>query len=237
MSLYLIFMGVQGAGKGMQAGTISETYNIPHVSTGDLFRAMRTREDDLARKIQQIMAEGRLVSDADTAEVLRDRLERSDAADGFILDGFPRNVAQAEWVNEYLAERGEQLTGVLYLSLDLYTAFKRAFGRVTASNGDSYNIYYNADGIDWEFTDHPEKAYPPRLEARVKDTGEMLKRRPDDANAHAVLTRIDTYIESTQPLIDYYRDQGLLIEIDADQPIDAVTAAITEAIGQVQQTS
>lgn len=237
MSLYLIFMGVQGAGKGMQAGTISETYNIPHVSTGDLFRAMRTREDDLARKIQQIMAEGRLVSDADTAEVLRDRLERSDAADGFILDGFPRNVAQAEWVNEYLAERGEQLTGVLYLSLDLYTAFKRAFGRVTASNGDSYNIYYNADGIDWEFADHPEKAYPPRLEARVKDTGEMLKRRPDDANAHAVLTRIDTYIESTQPLIDYYRDQGLLIEIDADQPIDAVTAAITEAIGQVQQTS
>ncbi len=230
MGLYLIIMGVQGAGKGMQAGIVSQHYGIPHISTGDLFRAMRSREDALAKKIQDIMKSGALVSDDDTNEVLLDRLQQDDAQGGVILDGYPRNIAQAQWLEMHLAEKGEKLGGVLLLELDLYTAFKRAFGRVSAADGASYNIYYNSEGVDWAFVDHPEKAYPPQLQATLNVTGEVLKRRPDDANAHAVLKRIDTFMESTAPLIDHYAAKDLLVRINADQSIAAVTTDIKQAV-------
>lgn len=236
MGLYVILMGVQGAGKGEQAKFIRETYNIPHVSTGDLFRAMKTREDDLARRVQQIMAEGRLVDDATTNEVLKDRLSQPDAANGVIFDGYPRTPAQADWLEEYLASRGERVNIVLLLQLDLYSAFKRAFGRVSHPDGSkSYNIYYNSDGLEWQFVDHPEKLFPPRLKAVETATGTELVRRADDGNAHAILKRIDTYVETTQPLIDYYRGKGLLREVDADQPIPVVSQAIRAAIETARQ--
>ena len=101
MGLYIILMGVQGAGKGVQASFIREQYGIPHVSTGDLFRAMRTREDELARKIQETMKAGLLISDETTNEVLQDRLEQPDAENGVIFDGYPRNAAQAKWLDDY----------------------------------------------------------------------------------------------------------------------------------------
>ncbi len=231
MGLYVILMGVQGAGKGEQAKFIRETYNIPHVSTGDLFRAMKTREDDLARRIQQIMSEGRLIDDATTNEVLKDRLSQPDAANGVIFDGYPRTPAQADWLEHYLADKGERVNVVLLLQLDLYSAFKRAFGRVSQPDGSkSYNIYFNDEGIEWQFVDHPDKLFPPRLKAVEKDTGTELVRRADDGNAHAILKRIDIYVETTKPLIDYYRGKGLLREIDADQSIPAVSQAIQAAI-------
>lgn len=231
MGLYVILMGVQGAGKGVQASFIREQYGIPHVSTGDLFRAMRTREDELARKIQKIMADGLLVSDEVTNEVVRDRLEQADAANGVILDGFPRNEVQAAWLQDYLASRGEALNTVLLLKLDLFTAFKRAFGRVKVPHQDKvYNIYYDNDGIEWQFVDHPENAYPPRLEAVEKATGQKLERRPDDANAAAIIKRIDTYLETTEPLIRYYLDKGMLHDVDATQSIEAVSGAIKAVI-------
>jgi adenylate kinase len=231
MGLYVILMGVQGAGKGEQAKFIRETYNIPHISTGDLFRAMKTREDDLAKRVQQIMAEGRLVDDATTNEVVKDRLSQPDAANGVIFDGYPRTPAQADWLEQYLAGKGERVNIVLLLNLDLYTAFKRAFGRVThAESGRSYNIYFNSDGLDWQFVEHPDKLFPPRLKAIETETGAELVRRADDGNAHAILKRIDIYVETTQPLIDYYRAKGLLREVDADQPIPAVSAALKAEI-------
>src|SRR5215207_7970126 len=137
MGLYIILMGVQGAGKGVQAGFISETYQIPHVSTGDLFRAMKTREDELAKRVQHILATGGLVDDATTNEMVAERLAQADAKNGVILDGYPRNREQSAFLSNYLAERGEQVNAVLLLDLELYIAFKRAFGRVTAANGDS----------------------------------------------------------------------------------------------------
>ncbi|MDQ7036427.1 MAG: nucleoside monophosphate kinase [Anaerolineae bacterium] len=155
MGLYIILMGVQGAGKGVQAGFISETYTIPHVSTGDLFRAMKTREDDLAQRVQAIMAAGKLVDDDTTNEVVADRLAQEDAQNGVILDGYPRNQQQAAFLEKYLAEKGEQVNAVLLLNLDLYTAFKRAFGRVTAPNGDSYNYYYKRDNVDFSVEKRP----------------------------------------------------------------------------------
>jgi adenylate kinase len=230
MGLYVILMGVQGAGKGEQARFIRETYGIPHVSTGDLFRAMRTREDDLARRIQQLMAEGLLIDDATTNEVVKDRLSQPDAANGVIFDGYPRTPAQADWLESYLEGKGERVNVVLLLQLDLYTAFKRAFGRVSDPQGKSYNIYYNADGIEWQFIDHPDKTFPPRLKAVEKASGGELIRRPDDASADAVLKRIDIYIETTKPLIEYYQRKNLLRELDADQPIPAVSAEMKAAI-------
>jgi adenylate kinase len=234
MGLYIILMGVQGAGKGVQAAFISQQYGIPHVSTGDLFRAMKTREDDFARKIQEIMASGQLISDEITNDVLRDRLEQPDAANGVILDGYPRNPAQADWLADYLASEGQQVNAVLLLKLDLYTAFKRAFGRVSSETGKLYNLFFDDSGIDWHFEDHPEKAYPPRVVGKEKGTGAALIRRPDDANAGAVIRRIDTYLETTMPLVDYYRAKGLVTNIDAEQSIPQVSAAIMAVLDAAQ---
>ena len=232
MGLYLIIMGVQGAGKGVQADYLKNTYNILHVSTGDLFRAMKAREDELAVRVQEIMKSGQLVPDDVTNEVLRDRLEKPEVAhkNGVLFDGYPRNIAQAEWLEAYLASRGESLTAALLLELDLYTAFKRAFGRVTSQSGASYNIFYNTEGIEWKFEEHPEKSYPPRLVAAMRDSGETLIRRPDDASAASILTRIDLYNEQTRPLIEHYHRKGLLRRIDANQSIDAVSADLRSAI-------
>src|SRR5688572_23237777 len=109
MGLYIILMGVQGAGKGVQAGFISETYQIPHVSTGDLFRAMRTREDALAKRVQMILASGGLVDDDTTNEMVAERLALPDAQNGVILDGYPRNHEQSAFLSDYLAQRGEKV--------------------------------------------------------------------------------------------------------------------------------
>ncbi len=232
MTLYIILMGVQGAGKGEQAKFIHATYGIPHVSTGDLFRAMRTRTDALAARIQGILAEGKLVDDDTTNEVVRERLSLPDATNGVILDGYPRTPVQAAWLENFLKQRGAAIDAVLLLELDLYLAFKRAFGRVSDSDtGKSYNIYYNADGIDWSFVDHPtDKVFPPRLRATLIGSDHELTRRADDGSAHAVLKRIDTYVAQTQPLIDYFDARGLVRRIDADQAITAVSAAIAAAI-------
>lgn len=239
MGLYLIIMGVQGAGKGVQAQFLTEAYHIPQVSTGDLFREMKTRTDELAVRVQQDMKAGLLIDDETTNEILQERLERPDAANGAILDGYPRNIAQAEFLEQYLASKGEHLTAVLLMELDYFVAFKRAFGRVqTADKKTSYNIFYKNDGLTIEFEDHPEKAFPPRIKATVDATGEVLQRRPDDASAAAVIKRIDTFVEQTQPLIDYYAQKGLLRTINADQPIDAVSrdlrAEIEQAIADYQ---
>lgn len=230
MALYIILMGVQGAGKGVQAKFISDTYHIPHVSTGDMFRAMKSRQDALAKRVQDIMNAGKLVDDETTNEVVADRLSQPDAENGVILDGYPRNQAQADFLSNFLAQRGEKVNAVLSLEIDLYVAFKRAFGRVTAKNGDSYNIFYLNDGIDVAVEEHPDKAFPPRVVATHTATGEVLARRSDDANALAVIKRIDTYLETTLPLIEYYTAKDLLKTIDAEQDIDAVSAEIRHLI-------
>ena len=165
MSLYVILMGVQGAGKGLQAKLIEERYGIPQVSTGDLFRAMRARTDELARKVQDIMISGQLVDDDTTNAIVADRLAQADAQKGVILDGYPRNQIQAAFLERHLQAKGARVNAVLLLELDLYVAFKRAFGRVSADDGTSYNYYYNADGVDFCWTPADDSSYPPRLDA------------------------------------------------------------------------
>jgi adenylate kinase len=236
MSLYLIIMGVQGAGKGTQAGIIEAEYGIPQVSTGDLFRAMKTREDELAQRVQAIMRSGALVPDDLTNEILQDRLEQPDAAQGAILDGYPRNLDQAAFLEDYLQGRGQKLAGVLLLDLDFYTAFKRVIGRVKSpSSGETYNIFYH-DNVDWTLIEDPEERFPPAIKATDQTAGETLERRPDD-HAFSVIKRIDTFEQTTKPLIKHYEDRGLLMRIDAIQSVEAVSAEIKAAIQQVQAES
>lgn len=235
MSLYIILMGVQGAGKGVQAKFIEQTYGIPQVSTGDLFRAMRTRTDDLARKVQDIMASGQLVDDDTTNAIVVDRLAQDDAQNGVILDGYPRNQAQAEFLENHLAEKGAKVNAVLLLELDLYIAFKRAFGRVSdKETGKSYNYYYQTEGVDFDWNYHPDGDYPPQLVATLEDSGKQLNRRPDDADAAAVVKRIDTFLDTTQPLIDYFDDKGIVKTVNANQSIESVTADIKKIIDAVK---
>ncbi len=230
MGLYLVLLGVQGAGKGEQAKFIQTTYGIPQVSTGDLFRAMKTRTDDFARKIQDIMAAGHLIDDDTTNQVVRERLAQPDAANGVILDGYPRTPAQADWLEAHLASKGEKITAVILFDLDYYTAFKRAFGRVSDSAGKTYNIYYNRDGIHADEMElHPEKAYPPRLKVTLSSQEQAI-RRPDDADANAIIKRIDTFDKLTAPLIAYYATKGLLKKVDANQPIEKVSANLKAVI-------
>ena len=230
MSLYVILMGVQGAGKGLQAKLIEERFGIPQVSTGDLFRAMRTRTDDLARKVQDIMASGQLVDDDTTNAIVVDRLAQADAQNGVILDGYPRNQIQAAFLESHLAEKGGRVNSVLLMELDLYVAFKRAFGRVSAADGTSYNCYFNTAGVDFRWIPDADDAYPPRLDASLEGSDVPLKRRPDDASADAILKRIDTFVETTQPLIGYFESKGIVRKINADQSIDAVWADIRGAL-------
>jgi adenylate kinase len=232
MSLYLILMGVQGAGKGVQAGIISEAYGIPHVSTGDMFRAMRTRSDELARSVQALMAEGKLIDDNTTNAVVADRLSQPDAANGVILDGYPRNEAQAAFLDKFLAEKGTKVNAVLLLNLDLYEAFKRAFGRVTAADGESYNYYSKQDNVEFRFEHDPNGKFPPRLVATQGN--EELKRRPDDGDAFAVIKRIEIYLAETMPVLSYYDAKGLVLKIDASKSIEAVTEDIKTNIEAVK---
>ncbi len=231
MGLYVLLIGAQGAGKGVQAKFIQETYGIPHVSTGDIFRAMRTRQDALAQEVQEVMRKGQLINDELTNRVVADRLLLEDAKGGVILDGYPRNAVQAQFLEDFLAQRGESLNAVILLDLDLYTAFKRAFGRVTSASGESYNIYYRSEGVAVKVEPDPSGTYPPRIVATLTATGEELLRRPDDADAYAIIKRIDTYLETTQPLIEHYAAKGNLHRLDASQAIEAVSAAIKAILG------
>lgn len=231
MGLYVLLMGVQGAGKGEQAKFIRARYGIPQVSTGDLFRAMKSREDELAKEVQALMNAGKLIPDDLTNRMVEERLAQPDAQGGVILDGYPRTVGQAEFLEELLAKKGESIRGVLLFELDLYTAFKRAFGRVTSEAGEAYNIFYLQEGVDVTVEKHPQGDYPPRVVAVHRASGETLKRRADDADALAILKRIDTYVAETTPLVAYYEAKGLLRRIDASQSIATVNQVVEQYLG------
>lgn len=224
-NLFLLIMGVQGAGKGTQAAFLCQKYNLLHVSTGDLFRAMRSRTDELARRVQDTINAGVLVDDATTNAVLQDRLEQPDVAGyaGVLLDGYPRNLPQAQWLTAYLkGTRFGAVSAVLSLELDLYTAFKRSFGRVSSKDGVSFNIYSNHDGLRWVFEKDEAGKFPPRLVATLEATGEVLSRRADDANAFAVVDRIEKFLAETRPVMPYYEQVRLVRSVDAALPIEVV---------------
>lgn len=206
--MFLIMMGVQGAGKGTQAAEIKDSLNIPHVTSGGLFRAMKNQDTPLARKVQEIMAAGELVPDDITIEIVKDRITQDDAKQGFILDGFPRTRPQAEALDALMADLGQQISAVVFLNISDDEAVARISGRLQCRL-DEQHIYHSI--------------YNPPKEDGVCDVdGGELFTRPDD-QPESVLKRIGDFHAKTKPLLDYYRNKGLLLEVSAEKAIDDVT--------------
>lgn len=205
----LIFLGPPGAGKGTIAAIVKDAYKIPHISTGDLFRANIKNETELGKQVKEILASGNLVPDEITIKMVENRLSESDANDGYILDGFPRTIAQAD----ALASMSD-VDYVVNFVIERETILKRLSGRrVCKSTGRTYHILYN----------------PPKVEGIDDETGEPLIQRDDDKE-EAILNRLDVYEKSTAPLIEYYKKKGLLIDLDASKSPEEIFEAFKKVI-------
>ncbi len=219
---YIVLMGVQGSGKGTQAGILKEKFGLPHITSGGLFRAMKNEDTPLAREVQAIMNSGKLVPDDVTIRIVADRLGKGDAISGAILDGFPRTLPQAEALDRLLAEMGSRVTVVPFLKLDQIEAVDRIVNRWVCSANESHADGYNL------------KTKPPQVAGHCDICNAPLRQRPDDT-LEAATKRINLFFEETAPLLDYYRAQDVLAEINADQPIEKVTADLVDVISAAIQ--
>jgi adenylate kinase len=210
----LVFMGPPGAGKGTQAKAVAAHYGVPHVSSGDIFRGEIERKTPLGLKIRSYLDSGTLVPDAITVGAVAGRLRQTDGAKGWLLDGFPRTLGQAEALDRALAEEGRKLSAVVNLQVDDEAIVERMSGRrVCPKCGHSYHILY----------------IKPRVEGRCDDCGADLRVRDDD-RPETVRQRLATYQKDTAPLIDYYARQGLLVRVDGSGSPDEVRARLFEQL-------
>jgi adenylate kinase len=214
--LRTILLGPPGAGKGTQADKIVEKYNIPHISTGDIFRDNIKNGTELGKKAQAYMNKGELVPDDLVIEIATDRLLKDDCKNGFLLDGFPRTVYQAEKLDEFLEAHGQKLDKVLDLEVGEDILMVRLTGRrVCKACGASYHVVN----------------IPPKKEGICDKCGGELIQRPDD-NEETAKNRIDVYNEQTRPLVDYYEKAGNLARIDGATPLEETFKDIVAALGE-----
>jgi adenylate kinase len=214
MPKYIVLLGPPGAGKGTQAEVISEKMHLAHISSGDIFRENLKAQTELGKRAQDYMNRGELVPDDLTIAMIKDRLGRPDCTQGALLDGFPRTPAQADALAEMLAGFGGKVDAVPYISVPADLLIKRLSGRWTCrAQGHIYNDVSN----------------PPKKAGVCDIDGSELYQRDDDKPA-TVANRIKVYSEQTSPLIDYYRQRDLLIEVDGTQPIDVVSQKMMAAI-------
>ncbi|KUO12101.1 adenylate kinase [Streptomyces sp. DSM 15324] len=204
----IVLVGPPGAGKGTQATRLAETLRVPHISTGDLFRANISRQTDLGKLAKSYMDKGELVPDTVTIAMAKDRMEQPDAERGFLLDGFPRNVSQAEALDELLTTEGIKLDAVLDLEAPEEEVVKRIAGRRICRN-DSAHVFH----VTYK---------KPQQEGVCDVCGGELYQRDDDSEA-TVRTRLEVYHTQTEPIIDYYKAQGLVVTIDSMGPVEQVT--------------
>jgi adenylate kinase len=211
----IILLGAPGAGKGTQAKQIVDRYGIPQISTGDLLRENVKLGTELGKKAKAIMDRGELVPDELVCDMVADRLTRPDCARGYILDGFPRTCAQAEWLDGYLAARGSKLPlRVIKIAVDYDRLLKRLTGRRTCPVcGTIYNIYFN----------------PPRVANTCDRDNATLSLRKDD-NETSISERLKAYESQTLPLTDYYRARNALVEINGDAAPEQVSADVLAAL-------
>lgn len=210
---YIVMLGPPGAGKGTQAKKIAQELGLVHVSTGDLFRENLSNQTELGKLAQQYMTKGELVPDDVTVGMVEERLARPDCEKGAVLDGFPRTPAQAEALDDLLESMDAEVNSVPYIKVPDKVLIERLSGRWMSPSGRVYHEKYNPPLVKW-----------------IDDIdGSQLYQREDD-KPETVRHRIEVYNKQTAPLIAYYRDKGLLVEIDGTLGIDAVTEAILQAV-------
>jgi adenylate kinase len=211
----IVLLGPPGAGKGTQAKKIADRYGIVHISTGDLFRDNIKNKTPLGQKAKAYMDAGNLVPDELVIALVEDRIAKDDCRDGYLLDGFPRTVAQASALSEYNEKVGKPLDFALSIEVPEDKLVSRIVGRRVCPNcGASFHIKFN----------------PPKQDGICDRCGEKLVQRKDDTEA-TVKNRLDVYNKETAPLIDFYRCKGILKAVDGDQDVDIVTADIFKALG------
>jgi len=214
----LVLVGPPGAGKGTQAQFLASHYSIPHISTGDIFRANLKEGTSLGIKAKEFMDRGELVPDTVTNEMVRDRLTKDDLANGFLLDGFPRNVAQAEVLRAILAERKTPLSAVLELAVDTAEIILRLSGRRVCRNcGKVWHLEFD------------KPAVPTKCDLCQ---GELYQR--EDDKEEVITRRLEVYQEQTAPIIAFYRTEGLLITISATGAVSDITERAITALSRVQ---
>ena len=216
MPTYIVLLGPPGVGKGTQAKVIAEKTGLPHISSGDLFRENIKNTTELGKLAQSFMNKGELVPDDVTIGMIRDRLARPDCKEGALLDGFPRTVVQAEALEKLLAEFGGKINFVPYITASEAVLMERLSGRWTCkTQGHVFHEKYN----------------PPQKNGVCDVDGSELYQRDDD-KAETVTRRIQVYFAQTAPLIAYFRERGVLSEIDGAQQIEKVTAELLAVLGK-----
>lgn len=211
----IIMLGAPGAGKGTQAKMIAAKYSVPHVSTGDIFRANIKNGTQLGMEAKQYMDKGLLVPDELTVRILLDRVAQEDCKNGYVLDGFPRTIPQAEVLDNALAQLGDKIDYAINVDVPDENIIRRMSGRrACLSCGATYHIEH----------------IPPKKEGVCDTCGSALVLRDDD-KAETVKNRLEVYHKQTQPLIDFYTEKGVLRTVDGTLPMDDVFAAITAILG------
>lgn len=212
--MHLILMGLPGAGKGTQAEKINEKYEIPHISTGDMFRLAIKEGTELGKKAQGYLDEGALVPDEVTNGIVEERLSKADCEKGFLLDGFPRTIPQAEALQEITTKLDKKLDYVIHVDVPEEKLLERLTGRrICPTCGATYHVVNN----------------PPKQEGVCDKDGASLTQRADDTE-ETVGKRLSVNIEQTKPLLDYYEKLGILVTVDGDQDIDKVFEEIQTKI-------
>lgn len=210
----IVFLGAPGSGKGTQAKRLMADFGMVQISTGDLLRAAVAVGSELGQRAKAVMEAGELVSDEIMLGIIRDRLQQGDTTSGFVLDGYPRNLAQAEALEGVLAEVGQPLDAVVLLDVDFDVLMKRLTGRRTCSKtGKLLNIYFS-----------PQR----EIDACLEAGGELVQRADD--NEETIGNRLEVYREQTEPLVAYYRRAGLLRMVDGDGGIDDVYARLKQSL-------
>ena len=211
----IIMLGAPGAGKGTQAKQIASKYSIPHISTGDIFRANIKNGTELGKKAKEYMDQGLLVPDELTCDLVMDRIAQDDAKNGFVLDGFPRTIPQAEALDAALTKIGQSMDFAIDVDVPDENIINRMSGRRACLNcGATYHIV----------------SIPPKNEGICDTCGNELVLREDD-KPETVKKRLDVYHDQTQPLIDYYNGKGILKSVNGTQPMEKVFEDITAILG------
>ena len=214
----IMFIAPPAAGKGTQAEWITEKYNIPHISTGDILRDIAKEDSEIGNYVAETMASGKLVKDEITYQLIEDRLSKDDCKNGFIIDGFPRNLEQAKEYDKILANLGYEVGNVILLNINEKTPEKRITGRRVC---EDCNAIYNIN----------DTAKAPQVESVCDKCGGKLYQRQDD-NLEAFQTRYAMYQEKTEPIIEHYRKQNVLHEVDANNTFDIVSKQVDEIISK-----